>query len=176
VTAANGRRPAKATAAKKAPAKRTRAAQPPQDFDADAAAKVLEAAEALAEQDDTDLDSVVLDLDALDREQATGTAPPPLFTFRHKGHTWALMDPADMDWSDVITGLGNPLMFLHYGLGSYTEEERAEFFKEPLQLWKMQALTKRYREHFGLPAVGEADALPGSSRGTARQSKRTSHK
>jgi hypothetical protein len=95
--------------------------------------------------------SVVLDLDDLEREDAPGP-----FVAKHAGQLFTFVDPQDMDWQETLVAMSSGSMFLRMAVA---EEDREAFFAEKMSNWKLEALVKRYRQHYGLPDVGEADAL-----------------
>lgn len=92
-----------------------------------------------------------LDLDAMEREQA-----PAPFSFIHLGRTFVLADPQEMDWRDIVDALGHPELFFRSAL---SDEDRAEFLRQKMPAWKLGALVKRYREHYGMLDPGELAAL-----------------
>lgn len=96
---------------------------------------------------------VAMDLDALERE---GAELKP-FVFTHNGRQYTLVDPQEMDWQDLLSGLRNPALFLRYAL---PPADHREFFAGRLPSWKMIALMEGYTKHYGLPDLGNASALP----------------
>jgi hypothetical protein len=92
-----------------------------------------------------------LDLDALEREQA-----PDPFSFVHEGRTFVLADPQEMDWRDIVDALGHPELFFRSAL---SDEDRKVFLSQKMPAWKLGALVKRYREHYGMLDPGELAAL-----------------
>lgn len=96
--------------------------------------------------------SVALDLDALEREGAV--AEP--FTFQHLDHVYTMIDPQEIDWQDLLSGLRNPGLFVRYAMGL---EDQKKFFGEKVPAWKMNKLMEAYQTHFGLPDLGNANAL-----------------
>jgi hypothetical protein len=93
-----------------------------------------------------------LDLDALERE---GAAEP--FTFTHAGRQYTLNDPQEQDWQQLMMAASNPLLALRLLL---PEKDKDAFFETPLPTWKLRALIKAYREHYGVPEEGESAGLP----------------
>lgn len=107
------------------------------------------------------------DLDALEREDAK-----EVFTATVGGKDVRFADPSDLDWQDVASiNAADPEQFL----SSVVHEDDSEhFFGESIPSWKLNKLLEAYLDHYGLAAPGETSASRGSSRATARQSKRTS--
>lgn len=95
---------------------------------------------------------VTLDLDALERE---GAVDEP-FTFRYKERDYEMIDPQEIDWQDLLSGLRNPGLFVRFAMSN---EDQKNFFGERVPAWKMNALMQAYQEHFGLPDLGNANAL-----------------
>jgi hypothetical protein len=94
-----------------------------------------------------------LDLDTLERE---GGSPIP-FVFQLSGRRYLLADPKELDWQDLVSGLTNPYIFFKISL---PPDDQQEFFKTKLPSWKLNHLIEQYIKHYGLPQVGESDALP----------------
>jgi hypothetical protein len=97
-------------------------------------------------------EDVTLNLDKLEREDTKGP-----FAYLHAGRRWVLNDPEDIDWQELLSSVGNPVMMLRAAL---PPDDRDAFFKSPMPTWKMKALAKNYQDHYGLPDVPEGDALP----------------
>lgn len=95
-----------------------------------------------------------LNLDTLEREGTTPTAP---FPFVHGGRTYHALSPHDIDWQDVIAAMSNPIIFFRKVLPA---ADQTSFFSTPMPSWKLNALMKAYYKHFGLPDAGEPAALP----------------
>lgn len=95
--------------------------------------------------------AATMNLDELEREEA-----PEEFSFIHNGRRFVLADPEEMDWRDIVDALGHPELFFRAALA---EGDREDFFAKKMEAWKLAALVKRYREHFGLPDPGEFAAL-----------------
>ncbi len=95
-----------------------------------------------------------IDLDALERE---GELPGP-FTFRHDGKTFTMLDPQEIDWQDLLSGLRNPALFIKYAMAP---EDQKKFFGTRVAAWKMNKLMQSYQEHFNLPDLGNVSALRG---------------
>lgn len=101
-----------------------------------------------AEVDAKDL----FDLDALERE---GGAPAP-FQFVHKGKTYTMLDPQEIDWQDLLQGFRNPALFVRFAM---PVDQQRDFFGTRVEAWKMNALMQQYQKHYGLPDLGNANAL-----------------
>lgn len=86
---------------------------------------------------------VVLDLDALERENA-----PAPFTFRHDGRRYLLRDPQDIDWQELMLAIDNSFQFFRSVLPA---DDQQQFFAAKMPSWKMKALMERYQQHYGLP-------------------------
>lgn len=95
---------------------------------------------------------VALDLDTLERE---GDTPGP-FTFIHDGDTYSMVDPQEVDWQDLLSGLRNPVLFVRFAMSA---EDQKRFFAKHVPAWKMNKLMGAYSDHFGLPDLGNANAL-----------------
>lgn len=91
---------------------------------------------------------VSLDLDTLDREDVKDP-----FTFRHKGHTYTINDPDELDWQKQMRALGDPVYFLRNAM---SPEDVEKFFATETPGWKMEAILKAFRKHFAMPDLGEA--------------------
>ncbi len=99
------------------------------------------------------LPATTLNLDTLERE---GAAPEP-FSFLHNGRRYTLLDPKEIDWQDLISALSNPFVFFSVTLPG---ADQAVFLESKMPAWKLNKLIDRYIEHYGLPSLGEAGALP----------------
>jgi len=53
---------------------------------------------------------VGLDLDVLEREGDIAEQ----FTFQHDGDTYTMLDPQEIDWQDLLSGLRNPALFIRF--------------------------------------------------------------
>jgi hypothetical protein len=98
---------------------------------------------------------ITINLDDLERDPAEVKEP---FIFLHNGEWYQIMDPSEIDWQDLLIADRNPAYLFAKGLAD--KDKREQFFAEPMRGWKMEALMKRYRKHFGLPDPGDPDALP----------------
>jgi hypothetical protein len=96
--------------------------------------------------------AVALDLDTLERE---GERPGP-FTFQHEGIVFQMMDPQDVDWQDLLSGLRNPALFIRYAMSL---DDQKRFFGLRVPGWKMNKLMMSYQEHYSIPDLGNANAL-----------------
>jgi hypothetical protein len=106
----------------------------------------------MSDTDITQPQAEAFDLDALEREGA----PIPVFKFTHGGRQYELLDPQEIDWQDLLTGMRNPGAFIRFALRA---EDRKPFFDSPIAAWKMNALFDRYTKHYGLD-LGNYGALP----------------
>lgn len=97
-------------------------------------------------------EDVSLDLDTLEREDAKDP-----FTFKHLGHTYTIFDPEDLDWQKQLRAMGDPIYFLRNAM-SPADAER--FFDTECPAWKLEAVMKTFRKHFGLPDLGEFAGSP----------------
>jgi hypothetical protein len=95
---------------------------------------------------------VSIDLDALERE---GDKPGP-FTFQHEGHTFNMLDPQDIDWQDLLSGMRNPALFIRFAMPL---PDQKTFFGQRVPAWKMNKLMEEYQNHFGLTDLGNLSAL-----------------
>lgn len=96
--------------------------------------------------------AVSLDLDVLEREGSIPTA----FTFAFDGETYSMVDPQEVDWQDLLTGLRNPALFVRFAMSI---EDQKRFFGKRVPAWKMNKLMEAYTTHFGLPDLGNVNAL-----------------
>jgi hypothetical protein len=95
---------------------------------------------------------VSLDLDSLEREGAVAEK----FRFTHQGTTYEMFDPQDIDWQDLLAGLRNPGLFVRFAMST---ADQVTFFSSRVPAWKMNKLMEAYQKHFGLPDLGNANAL-----------------
>lgn len=95
---------------------------------------------------------VGLDLDVLERE---GDIAEP-FTFQHDGDTYTMLDPQEIDWQDLLSGLRNPALFIRFAL---PVDQQRTFFGKRIPSWKMNKLMAAYQQHYGIPDLGNASAL-----------------
>jgi hypothetical protein len=93
-----------------------------------------------------------LDLDVLERE---GQAAGP-FTFRLNGHVYTMLDPVEIDWQDLMSGLRNPPLFIKFAM---LPDDQKKFFGSRVPAWKMNRLMQGYQEHYGIPDLGNVNAL-----------------
>lgn len=94
----------------------------------------------------------MFDLDALEREGAV--AEP--FTFQYEGEQFQMLDPQDIDWQNLLSGLRNPALFVRFAM---PVDEQKRFFSKQVPAWKMNRLMGAYQEHYGIPDLGNANAL-----------------
>jgi len=95
---------------------------------------------------------VGLDLDGLEREGDI----PEKFTFVYEGDTYTMLDPQDIDWQELLSGLRNPALFIRFAL---PVEQQRTFFAKRIPSWKMNKLMSAYQAHYGIPDLGNANAL-----------------
>lgn len=95
---------------------------------------------------------VTLDLDSLEREGAVAET----FSFQYEGHTYRMLDPQDIDWQDLLSGLRNPALFVRFAM---PVEDQKQFFTARVAAWKMNKLMAAYQDHYGIPDLGNAAAL-----------------
>jgi hypothetical protein len=103
--------------------------------------------------DQDKLPPTTLDLDALERDGAT--LDP--FSFAHNGRRYTLLDPKEVDWQDLISALSNPFVFFEKTLAG---GDQAAFLDTKMPAWKLNKLIDGYMEYYGLPSLGEQNALP----------------
>lgn len=94
----------------------------------------------------------LFDLDALEREGAVAEA----FTFQYEGEQFEMLDPQDIDWQNLLSGLRNPALFIRFAMPLETQKR---FFAKQVPAWKMNKLMTAYQEHYGIPDLGNANAL-----------------
>jgi len=97
--------------------------------------------------------AVTFDLDALEREGAV--AEP--FRFQFEGEQFEMLDPQDIDWQNLLSGLRNPALFIRFAMPLETQKK---FFSKTVPAWKMNRLMEAYQKHYGIPDLGNANALP----------------
>lgn len=97
-------------------------------------------------------ESVSINLDELEREN-----PTEPFVFIHKGKRYLASDPQDIDWQALLRALSDPVLFFRLVLPA---DDVQQFLDTTMPGWKMNMLMERYRQHYGLPGPGEANALP----------------
>lgn len=97
-------------------------------------------------------EDVSLDLDVLEREDRKDP-----FTFRLQGHTYTIGDPEDLDWQIQMRAFGDPVYFLRHAMSAADVEK---FFSTECPGWKLEAVMKGFRKHFGLPDLGELAGSP----------------
>lgn len=102
-------------------------------------------------KDDT-AKKVGLDLDALEREGEQSEK----FTFSFDGETYEMLDPSDIDWQDLLSGLRNPALFIRYAMSI---DGQRSFFAKRIPAWKMNKLMTAYQDHYGIPDLGNVNAL-----------------
>lgn len=102
--------------------------------------------------DDDTKSGVSLDLDALEREGDV----PGSFTFTFDSETYTMVDPQEVDWQDLLSGLRNPALFVRFAMSI---EDQKKFFGKRVPAWKMNKLMEAYTTHFGLPDLGNVSAL-----------------
>ena len=95
---------------------------------------------------------VSLDLDDIERE---GAIPDP-FTFKFDGDVYQMFDPQEVDWQNLLSGMRNPALFVRF---SMPVEQQKKFFAKEVPAWKMNKLMTAYQDHFGIPDLGNANAL-----------------
>jgi hypothetical protein len=96
--------------------------------------------------------AVVFDVNALEREGAPTPFDVKLGTKRYR-----LVDPPELSVNDFLGITANPASFL---AAAVAKKDRQSFIDALLTMpaWKVNAVVKAYREHFGLPEPGESDA------------------
>jgi hypothetical protein len=97
-------------------------------------------------------------LDTYERE-----APEKPFWFQHEGEFFRMMDPEDVDLTDILVGQENPRLMLHVLLD---ESHRDRFFTKKMPMGKMKKLVKDYQTHYGMTDLGELAGSARSSSGT----------
>jgi hypothetical protein len=98
-------------------------------------------------------EGVVFDLDAIERE---GVVAEP-FRFQYEGEQYEMLDPQEIDWQNLLSGLRNPALFVRFAM-PLSEQKR--FFSKTIPAWKMNHLMEAYQKHYGIPDLGNANALP----------------
>ncbi len=96
--------------------------------------------------------AAVFDMDALEREGEV----PEAFTFQYEGDTYTMLDPQEIDWQNLLSGLRNPALFVRFAMPL---KEQQRFFAKQVPSWKMNKLMQAYQDHYGLPDLGNASAL-----------------
>lgn len=98
-----------------------------------------------------------VNIDELDREE---TYKP--FAIQLAGRRIEMIDPADMDWKDLLE-IENPVYFLRHALSEDTPEGEElsdkEFFKAAkMPGWKLGKVIELYTKHYGLDSKGNGVA------------------
>jgi len=93
-----------------------------------------------------------MNLDAMERE---GAADPFEFILDAKQYT--LMDPAEVDWQDLIAAMSSPHTFFRFVLPA---DDHLTFFAARIPAWKLNNLMNAYTEHYGLPSAPNPNGLP----------------
>lgn len=96
-----------------------------------------------------------LDLDTIEREDVFEP-----FKVNFGGREYILVDPKERDYKDNLTYLRLIQNGMSYRAveSIITPEDRDEFFDNRLPGWKLELLTKRYNEHFGIDTPEKASA------------------
>jgi hypothetical protein len=94
---------------------------------------------------------VTLNLDSLERE----TKADP-FSIAFGGRRIEFADVQEIDYRILMTFESDPLAFFSHAIKA---EDKEHFDAQPLPGWKLEALIRAYRDHYGLGAPGNA---PGS--------------
>lgn len=94
------------------------------------------------------------DLDALERD---GDAKEP-FKVTFGERDYELLAPVDVDALDLLPAMrafnaGDPELMLRCIVD---EDDREEFFGNPLPMWKLNKMLEAYMKHFGWPAPGKS--------------------
>lgn len=97
-----------------------------------------------------------LDLDVFERPDA-----PEPFVLTLGGREYTLRDPVEVDYRELLSAhrawaAGDPETAIE---ASVSEEDRAEFFANPLPSYKLQAMFEAYNDHYGIE-VEKAVASP----------------
>jgi hypothetical protein len=95
---------------------------------------------------------VSIDLDTLEREDGR----PGSFTFQHEGAVFQMLDPQDIDWQDLLSGLRNPALFVRFAM---PVADQKRFFALRVPGWKMNRMMQAYQDHYGIPDLGNVNAL-----------------
>lgn len=93
---------------------------------------------------------VSINLDTLEREQ--GPTKPYIAVL--DGKRLVFSDPTEIPWQDLVD-LNDPDEFARLCL---PEGDRETFLETPVPAWKMQALMKGFRDHYGMGNLGNDDA------------------
>lgn len=91
-------------------------------------------------------------LDDLERE---GGVPEP-FQFTLGGHLYTMLPRDEIPWQDLLMAMRSPLLFIRFVM---SKEDYERFGLETVPMWKLDALLKRYLDHFGI----DPGEFPGSS-------------
>jgi hypothetical protein len=150
--------PAKKAAKKAAPAKRTAASQllpglVPDTTAADPDETAEQDTAAAAEEVEFD----GFDLDTLDKKSVLPDVTDIPFEFKLDGHVYTMQDPRDVDWKNVLDGLGNPILFMRLALDDPQEADR--FIQVKLPGWKLSALFENWQRHYGVADLVDLNKL-----------------
>lgn len=97
-------------------------------------------------------DAIVLDLDALERDDPAKDKPP--FTFILKGRKITLIDPVEIDWQVLIEMSSNPATF---AVAAMSRADRKFFESHKVETWKVDRLIGDYQEYYDIEEPGKAD-------------------
>lgn len=108
---------------------------------------VLEVKPEDAEQQPDTTSSVTLNLDTLSKFDVVDDAVEEPFTFRLGGYVFTMCDPRDINWSDVVQGMRNPMMFMRYAL---PREQQDLFYALDMPAWQVGVLLTAWHKHYNM--------------------------
>lgn len=92
---------------------------------------------------------ISFDLDGLEREGAPGP-----FVTHIGGRRIQFVDANEVDWQTIETLDSDRALYKLV----IPEEDQEHFFAQKIPMWKIQALARAYRDHFGMGTAGNAVA------------------
>jgi hypothetical protein len=90
--------------------------------------------------------AVALDLDSMERP-AKDIKPPFRFVVAEREIT--MLDPAEIDWRDLIT-LESPMQFINFTM---SQDDRTFLLAQDLPGWKFNQLMDAYYRHYDLESL-----------------------
>ena len=92
-----------------------------------------------------------LDLDSVEREYPRTKVAPKPYIVKWAGKVIQMIDPAELDWQDVIDVDDGPSLLKV----AIRDEDKEHVETAPLPAWKLQLVFEGYMKHFGLGEPGK---------------------
>lgn len=93
--------------------------------------------------------AIALNLDTAERDSKEIREP---FAFVVGGRQLVLSDPADLDWQ-VVNAIDDEVEYLKSAM---KPDDLEHFLAQPIPLWKIEQLGRKYQEHYGAGEPGKA--------------------